>query len=344
VNVTAWSAVSPYGLGEFAAGIGARRSAPVMPDPAGVPGLGACLVPAFDPREALGRKGTKTMTRVTGFAVAAVGRLSGSAPEPDAALVIGTATGSIQSMMSFTRASLVGERPFDVQPEVIPNQVMNCTAARCAIWYGIKGPNVTIAGGWTSGVSGLAYARRLLLAGRAATVLCGAAEEHSAARSWLEYRGQAAGGHPAHPGNDAIVLGEGAAMLRLEPAGSPGALATVLALETRARSGPAAVVRRALDRAGLAPAEVRAVIVTTTPIRDALTGIFEPQALGLLPAVAELIGDTGPVAAVFQVAAALALATEQADELSGQAVVVATADPGGPAGAAVLRLAGTRAA
>ena len=42
------------------------------------------------------------------------------------------AAGGVATMTDFTRASLTGERPFDVDPAVIPGVVMNCAAAQCA--------------------------------------------------------------------------------------------------------------------------------------------------------------------------------------------------------------------
>ena len=194
MNITAWSAVSGYGHGRaaFTEGVLAGRRTAAGLDPGRWPAPGpepkAGLVPQFDPRTALGRKGTRTMNRVTGLAVAAVGELADdpAADKAGLALVLGTTTGSVQSMMDFTRASLTGERPFDVEPAVIPNSVMNCAAAQCAIWHRIQGPNITLAGGRPSGLLALAYARRLLLAERADAVLCGAAEEYSPARSWLD--------------------------------------------------------------------------------------------------------------------------------------------------------------
>jgi len=253
VNITAWSTVSPYGLGRaaFTAGLLARRPTAVALDPGQwqVPDARACLVPQFDPRTTLGLKGTRTMNRVTGLAVTAVGDLaqdlgapagpiddpmdpaadgimpgSMAGSMPRTALVLGTTTGSVQSMMDFTRSSLTGERPFDVEPAAIPNSVMNCAAAQCAIWHHIQGPNTTLACGRPSGLLALAYARRLLLGGRAETVLCGGAEEYSPARSWLEHHSR--DGEPA-------LLGEGAAILRVEFTDGPDTLATVLAVESR---------------------------------------------------------------------------------------------------------------
>ncbi len=331
MDITGWSAVSPYGLdtGTFAAAVRARRPAMGWADPAGPPGMTARLVPGFDQRAVLGKKGTKGMDRLTGLAVTAVAELlaPGSARQ-ETALVLGTSSGSAKSMMDFTRGSLTAQRPFDVDPAAIPSVVMNCAAGQCAIWHGLTGPNTTIAGGRVAGLLGLAYARRLLRAGRAETVLCGAAEEYSAARSWLEF----------HAGHGACALGEGAAMLRLEPAGAPGAVATVLAVDSRVggeRGQCRYEMKEILTFSGVPAGQVWAVVTGSGQERACLDGMFAPEVLTRIPPVAELVGDTGATSSVFAIAAALAAC---AAEPAPRTVVIATTDPGGTVATAVLRI------
>lgn len=382
MNITSWSAVSPYGLGRaaFTEGVlaGRRTDSAVDPERWPVPDARACLVPQFDPRAVLGRKGTRTMNRVTGLAVVAVGELAaqggpvGSAgpepgPGPDsdgpdlidgfedeplgggAALVLGTTTGSVQSMMDFTRASLTGDRPFDVEPGLIPNSVLNCAAAQCAIWHRMQGPNTTLAGGRASGLLALAYAKRLLLLGRAEAALCGGTEEYSAARSWLEHHSR--GGIPA-------LLGEGAAVVRVQLDDGPDTLASILALESMVRlpeqkegEVAEAVVRRALDQAGIASSDVWAASASgpSADERTALASLFGAEALDRVPSTADLLGDTGAVAATFQLLAIL-VASEAAGETEsaagtsgpGRIAVLSCVEPDGATAAAVLRLGARR--
>lgn len=390
MNITGWSAVSAYGLGRaaFTEGVlAARRTdAPIDPDRWQVPDARACLVPRFDPRTALGRKGTRTMNRVTGLAVAAVGELAARADRLDAdrldaadrapataaielepagsedeplgggtALVLGTTTGSVQSMTDFTRASLTGERPFDVDPGLIPNSVLNCAAAQCAIRHRMRAPNTTLAGGRASGLLALAYARRLLLLGRAEAALCGGAEEYSPARSRLEHHSR--GGEPA-------LLGEGAALVRVQLDDGPDTLASVLALESMvSRPGldaaevVATTVRRALDRAGIARSEVWAASAAGAgeAERMALARLFGSAALTRVPNTADLLGDTGAAAATFQLLAIL-IAGRAADEAGdttalpdndaagrpGRIAVLSCVEPDGATAAAVLRLGPNR--
>ncbi|WP_413808800.1 beta-ketoacyl synthase N-terminal-like domain-containing protein [Streptomyces sp. OE57] len=224
--ITAWSAVSPFGIGRaaFTEGIRERRPAAAGLDDERWQAAGdrACLVPDFDLRTVLGKKGVRSMDRVTGLAVTTVARLLDDAPRnrwvatgEDAALVLGTTTGSVQSQMDFTRDSFTGEKPYLVDPARFPNAVMNCAAGQSAIWHQLKGPNTTIAGGHAAGLYALNYARRLLTFGRARTVLCGAVEEFSHARSWLER-------HAHRPGTEgpAQLPGEGCGLLLVEQRGS----------------------------------------------------------------------------------------------------------------------------
>lgn len=336
--VTAWTTISPYGVGReaFIAGVRNRRTVATTLDPAlwSGPDVQACLVPDFDQRAELGKKGTRTMNRVTGLMVSAVGRLAGIGG-PDAGLVVGTTTGSVQSMMDFTRDSLSGDRPFDVDPMVIPNSLMNCAAAKCAIWYGIQGPNSTLACGRPSGLFTLAYARRLLLNGRARTVLCAAAEEYTMARAWLDHHSR--GGEPG-------LLGEGAVALSVELDETPGSLAAILAVESGLLLPGAdsaglvsGLVCRALDRAGITTAQVWAAVPSGFHPGEtrALADLFGAGASDRVPCTAELLGDTAAVSAMFQLAAALA----SADDAVGRVVVLTSVDVDGMAAAAVLRLA-----
>ncbi|MFF2746222.1 beta-ketoacyl synthase N-terminal-like domain-containing protein [Kitasatospora sp. NPDC058048] len=354
--ITAWSAVSPFGIGRaaFAQGLRERRATAtaLAPELARTSDGTACVVPGFDPRTVLGRKGTRSMDRVTGLAVTAVGALLDDGGRnravgtgERAALALGTTTGSAQSMLDFTRDSFTGEMPFFVDPAKFPNTVMNCAAGQCAIWYQLKGPNATIAGGRVAGLHALSYSRRLLGAGRAQTVLCGAAEEFSAARAWLE--------HHAAEGAGAAALGEGCAVLLVEPPADEGAeqpvLAEVLAVELGValdgdvRPALARTLRRALDQAGIEPGRVAVVARSGAPgpegdaecaaLHEVLGGA---DAVDLTPA--ELIGDTGAAAAAFQAAALLAYAEDRAGAAAGQIGLITSVDRAGSVGCAVLGL------
>ncbi|CAM5244536.1 MULTISPECIES: beta-ketoacyl synthase N-terminal-like domain-containing protein [Streptomyces] len=361
--VSAWSAVSAFGVGREAFGAGVRAKVPAVtaldPERWAAPTDRACLVPGGEPRELLGRKGTRSMDRVTALAVAAVGRLLDDGEgtripglAEDTGLVLGTSNGSVGSIMSFTRDSLTQDRPHLVDPARFPNTVMNCAAGQSAIRHGLRGPNVTIAGGRASALLALNHAQRLQRCGHARTVVCGAAEEFSAERAWLDWH--ARGEHLPAESGEAPLTGEGCAVLLLEAGTEAGAgrapLAEVAAVEIalpadEKDAGPvlADCVRRALRRADLTPADLWALAPAdaTGPYGDRertalaeVLGGHDPLRLSCTG----LLGDTGAASAAFQIAALLASA-EDDPAAAGRAALVTTADPDGVVGCAVLRLA-----
>ncbi|GAA0897187.1 beta-ketoacyl synthase N-terminal-like domain-containing protein [Virgisporangium ochraceum] len=345
--ITGWSAVSALGYrsGDFAAGLRDRRPAvrAVDTDRWQVADRVAGIVPDFSPREVLGKKNTRAMDRLTGLAVTAVGQLvTGIDDDEGSAVVLGTTTGSQQSMTDITRDTLIHDKPFYIEAAQIPNAIMNSAAAQCAIWYQLRGPNATVAAGRASGVSALTYARRLLAAGRARTVLCGAAEEYSTARSWWDWHGRD-GAEPSTP------PGEGCAMIRVEAAGAPDGLADVLAtgsgLLGDAAQAPAVLdrcLRATMRRAGVSADEVWAVSASEP---SGPAGAAEAAVLAdvygahrpVRPGEIGLIGDTAGATAAFQLVALLSMASDDASS-RGRPAVLTSVDPEGVFGCAVLRL------
>ncbi|TYC22078.1 3-oxoacyl-ACP synthase [Micromonospora sp. MP36] len=353
--VSGWSAVSPYGLGAraFADGL-ATGEEPVTKLDAGTwpgPYERAGIVPDFDIPTVLGAKGTRSMDRITGLAVTAVRELfEEHGPElaerpEDVGLVLGTGSGSVQSIMDFTRDSLVGAKPFDVDPARFPNTVMNCAAGQSAIRYRLKGPNTTISGGALTGLLALNYAARLHRRGRVDVMLCGAVEEYSVQRAWLEWH---AGGREGASG----PLGEGCALLLLESPASAArygrpALAAVRGARFRAFDRPSEA------REALATAIAQLLVDTGTDGGDvalvATSGTPGPLGVAERAAVRQLvgsgpsqvdsrrqIGDTASASAAFQLAAVLASAGPP--ELAGRHALVTAVDAEGTAGCALLRL------
>lgn len=360
--ITGWAALSPWGMGgaDFAAGLRSGRDTAVRLDREvwQTPFDRACLIPDFDIRQVLGRKGTRSMDRASALAVATVGRLldDGGARLPgvdeSTSLTLGTSTGSAQSMMSFTRDSFVGERPYLVDPARFPNTVMNCAAGQSAIWHRLKGPNTTLAGGRATGLLALRYALRLHRAGRARTLLCGAVEEFSPARAWLEWHSRRRAGGGA--GGDAQApLGEGAAVWLMEGAEEAAAhgrrpLAVPLGVEfgfaadlARIRPVLADCVRRLLDRTGLAPADIAVVADSGAPgaegaaERDVLADVLGAGSPDRLDCAAH-IGDTFAASAAFQIAATMATA-EPGEE---RTALIVSVEANGVVGAALLATTG----
>ncbi|MGH3752219.1 MAG: beta-ketoacyl synthase N-terminal-like domain-containing protein [Pseudonocardiaceae bacterium] len=354
--ISAWSAVSAFGAGreKFRDGVRGGRPAvtPLDPGEWPAPVTQACLVPVATARELLGRKGTRSMDRATALAVAAVGgllhgsdgsRIAGL--DAGTALVLGTSTGSLRSIMAFTRDALTQDKPYFVDPARFPNTVMNCAAGQSAIWHGLRGPNVTIAGGRASALLALNHALRLQRCGRARSVVCGAVEEFSGERAWLDWHTQVAG-------TPSPLTGEGCAVLLLEAPATAGrtALADVLSVQFAlsaddgqdVRAVLAGCLRRALAGAGADPADVWAVAPSDPPgrqadsehaaIRDVLGGHrwLRLSCMGLL-------GDTNSASAAFQIAALLSAAQDD-PAAGGRAALVTAADRDGVVGCALLRL------
>ncbi|WP_234542817.1 beta-ketoacyl synthase N-terminal-like domain-containing protein [Streptomyces shenzhenensis] len=354
--ISCWATASPYGLGAsaFRAGLMTKQAA-VRPLPeelrAGGPHEEGGWVPDFDIKAVLGRKGTRSMDRLTALTVATVGMLLRSAgpglaeDHPEAmGLVIGSGHGSVKSIMDFTKESMTSALPYHVDPGSVPNTVMNRAASQSAISHSIKGPNVTVSAGVLTGLIALNYATALLRQRRAEAVLVGASEEYSAQRSWLAQRADAGDGQQTSG-----PLGEGSVLLLLEPASRAVAygrpvLAEVVASRFTAFTEPegaqrslARSVTGALQEARASPDQVTLVVPSD---RGGYLGDYENAALSAvlsdhrpqLVLTRALIGDMSAAAAAFQLAAALVHAN------TGGLALVTSVDPGGNAGCTLLRL------
>ncbi|MGW5116417.1 beta-ketoacyl synthase N-terminal-like domain-containing protein [Streptomyces noursei] len=348
IVITRWSAVSPLGIGRtaFEAGFlaGAAPAAVRTPPYGDLTGGRAYLVPEFDVRTVLGRRGTRSMERLSGLAVTTARELLQGKPaltdSPQTAVVLGTA-GSAQVMRDFTRSSLLAERPFYVDPAAVPNGVMNCAASRIALWHRLRGPNATLTTGRTAGLFALGHARRLLTAGRARQAVVGAAEEYSNTRAWLEWH------HRDHR-TPSVSLSEGCALFLLEHAADPSRppLAELLTIEHRTCvSGPPGeqlrhCVHSALARYGLTPDDIWSVSLSRAPGRlgdhehQALMAMFTPSTLDRLHAP-PWIAVSASASAAFQLATTLTAARQHA--ATGRLSLIIALDPGGTMACALLR-------
>jgi 3-oxoacyl-[acyl-carrier-protein] synthase II len=330
--ITGWGVISPIGIGrdDFTDAIrtdthGFSAVGRSANGGAGFQGP-AAVIPAFEPAKYLGAKGTRSMDRTTGMAVATVGMAlahSGVDVDPNRArigIALGTSTGSIRSISEFTRETLLHERPYLVNPALFPNTVMNCAAGQCAIWHGLKGVNATLSAGHLSGLLALRYASLTLHRGYADVLVTGCVEEFCEESAWAWH----------HLANRSRPIGEGCTMLVVEKAerahqnGRP-VLAEVLACESAIYAGSAggehacleafvASIRRALARAAI---DVEAIDAISVSSRGAVAlDTLECEAIGRALgtgrprrriAVAEYVGDTFSASAGFQLAAVLSL-------------------------------------
>lgn len=164
-----------------------------------------------------------------------------------------------------------------VSPLAIHRSMSNAPAAAMAIQHGLQGPSRGIATACAAGADAIGMATRMIQTGDAQAVLAGGAE--SSMTAFTLEMGATAGAYsrsgicrPFDARRDGLVMGEGAAVLVLEsPEAAARSGATVLAevlgygatTDAYHLSAPeptgaaaAAAMRRALDDAGLDPADI----------------------------------------------------------------------------------------
>ena len=310
----------------------------------GLPGRVAA-VPDFRITDYVPRKGTKNLDRMTALGLAASTLLkrdlSGRAGITDASwestgIAMGTVVGSLRSSIELDVDVIEGKGIDLVNPAVFPNTTMNCCASQIAIWHGFRGPNSTLANGTVSALSALRYAARLIRCGHARRMLVGGVEELSPHTAW--------GVRLKDEVHESVVVGEGAALVALEPAGAgaPPALATVTACEVmfapeRTLAGYAEALRRAVDRAlascEASGVEVRLVLpgavgTTLAAAEESALERFDAERVDLRAAVGECGGALG----AMQLAAAVALGEP------GTGVLITGIDVSGAVAAAVLTI------
>lgn len=232
----------------------------------------------FEPRTWLGERNLRPVDRTARLLLAAAQQAldaSGWTPErrkeSEVGLVLGTMYCSIHTISEFDRRN-VQLGPSYASPFDFANSVINAAAGQAAIWHHLWGVNSTVAAGEASGLLALTTAADLIRGGRAAAVLAGGAEE-LCHESYLAFHraGRLAGRRPVpfDAERDGMALGEGAAILVLEEAGSAAGpvLAEVLghgaAFDPTGGEGSARAmeraVRLALEDAGLTPEGIDAV-------------------------------------------------------------------------------------
>lgn len=327
MTLTDWTALSGLGVGREAFARGFRT-----------PGEGAdgALVEDFDAAEMLGKKGTRTLDRMTAQVIATAGMvLAGRHDEAERArigLVLGSSTGSVQSITEFTRDTFVRDRPYLVNPANFPSTVMNNAAGRTAIWYGLRGPNSTITAGHLTGLVALRYASRLIRLGYVDTLLVGAVEEVSEAV--LAGVGAMRRAGTLGPGSGPTPLGEGCVFFLLDgrdegpdgrPVGGPAPVAELAGFESgvvEAGAPPAVAaagltrnVRTLLARTGLGPEDLWLVSLAQSGDGelDAAELAAVDEAVGPGPrrvVASERTGNSFSALGAFQLAAALAVAEE----------------------------------
>lgn len=211
--------------------------------------LGA-VIEGFSPFDYLGKRNFRPLDRTGRLTTVAAhlaleqsGWTAERRAEDEVGLVLGTMFGSVRTIVQFdARALETG--PQYAKPLDFANTVINAAAGQAAIWHDLRGLNSTLCAGSTSGLQALAYATEMVRSGRSGPVLAGGAEELCLPSFFGFLRtGRMTGGldlngaslhrsetsqsdtHqarkqrpiPFDAERDGFALGEGAALLMLEP-------------------------------------------------------------------------------------------------------------------------------
>ena len=207
--------------------------------------------------------------------------------------------------------------PRRVSPYTLPMLMPNAAAAAVSQRHGFTGPSETMTTACAAGADSVAAGARAVASGRCDVVLAGGAESALtpttvAALTVMTALSRTGRSRPFDVDRDGFCLAEGAAVLVLEEREAAlgrgahvygevlGAASTCDAHHVTAPApggaGAAACMRRALEDAGLAPSDVRAVNAhgTSTPLNDAaeaaaITAVFGARGLP----VSSIKGVTG---------------------------------------------------
>jgi 3-oxoacyl-[acyl-carrier-protein] synthase II len=322
VAITGIGVVSAFGIGTdvFWRGL-VSGACPLAPDADGVP---TGPVPGLEVRAFVRTPGGRRIDR-TSLQALAVARLAlddarvatGSVASHRMGLALGSALGNVAETAPFM--DRVFERGAG-NPLVFPNMVMNAALAYVSIELGVTGPTVMTTELEVSGESAIAWGVRTVLDGEADVCLAGAADELTdvlpavlrAARVLTRSIAR-----PLDPGGDGYAIGEGAAVLVLEPANRARARGARVYAEILPHPGfgvPSPVHRFPRDPDAVAR-RLGAVVEGAGVVVAGASGLPEFDALEaavLARAVGARVAVTAPRGAIGHFGAAGALAVAEA--------------------------------
>ncbi len=224
---------------------------------------------------------------------------AGLAADPDNAdrygLAIGSGIGGIHTIEQTYQAYL-DKGPRKISPFFVPGCIINMIAGHISIRYGFKGPNISIVTACTTATHNIGEAARMIAYGDADVMVAGGAEYgttptayggFTAARA-LSTRNDAPtqASRPWDVGRDGFVLSNGAGVVVLETLESATKRGAEIYAELvgfgmsgdayhmtappEGGAGAAACMKRALQDAGMNPADVDYVNAhgTSTPVGD----------------------------------------------------------------------------
>lgn len=350
VVVTGIGLVTPLGIGRDAffqrLVAGDSAAAPIASfDASRFPSKLAAEVTGFSPTEFISPRNARRMDRLSQMAAASARMaLDDAGIAVDAGnrdrigIILGTAFGSTEVATGFA-GTMFTEGPRFVSPLQVPNTVMNAPAGHAAIELGVRGVNSTVNHREASAETAIAFAASDIRKGRADAILAGGVEILSEFffeiltyfKALSPDDGGAEGARPFDAHRNGPVVGEGAGILcleSLENAEARGArpLCEVLGWGMSSAPappndwpsdprGPALAMEKAIQSAGLAPADIDAVSASANGGRnldrleaDALAEVFgEAQGTPLVTSIKGAVGESFSSGGIRSAAMALSL-------------------------------------
>lgn len=136
----------------------------------------------FDPKELFGAKEARRVDRFTQFAMEATRQaiedsqlLANGTDRDRVGLVIGSCIGGLGTTLE-QQEVLLSRGPGRVNPFAIPMMLPDTAAARIAIDYGLRGPNMAIVSACATGTNALGEAFEMISRGAADALIAGGAE------------------------------------------------------------------------------------------------------------------------------------------------------------------------
>jgi len=245
-------------------------------------------VKGFEPTNYISRKDARRMDRFAQLAVAASlqaleqsGMQINSANEDSIGIVVGSGIGGLTTLFEQVKV-LLEKGPSRVSPFLIPMMIADIAAAQVSIVLGVKGPNLCTTSACSSGSDAIGTAYEIIKRGDAQVMIAGGGEaiinpvgissfNALKAISTRNNEPQLAS-RPFDAERDGFVIGEGAAILVLESLPhaqerEANILAEIIGYGASADAyhitqpledgeGAARAMQIALNKAGLAPAEI----------------------------------------------------------------------------------------
>lgn len=270
----------------------------------------AAEVKGFDPKKYMDFKSAKRMERFSQFAVAAAKEAiedSGLDMEKEDAYMVGTSIGSgIGSLgiMESETKKLMEKGPSRINPLLVPLMITNMAAGNVAIKYGIKGKSINVVTACATGTNCIGEAYRSIQCGEADVFLAGGTE---GAVTPLGIGGFAAltalsqsddplrASIPFDKDRSGFVMGEGAGIVVLEELEHAKRRGAKIYAEIKGYGctsdayhitspkedgeGAAKAMERAMEEAGVTPAEVDYINAHGTGTHH--NDLFETRAIKL---------------------------------------------------------------